>query len=723
MSAFQDIPYKGVFQELSVGAADYREADTAVLRHMFFHILLIREIELVLLGLKDQDQVHGPVHSSIGQEGAAVGAMQILRKEDRIASTHRGHHHFLAKMYNAYAGNIYDPLQSIPDSVYEVTEKTMAEILGLASGYCRGRGGSMHLGDREGGCIGTNAIVAGGVASAVGTAWASRMDGGDRISVSFLGDGAVNQGVVHEVMNMAALWKIPVVFFVENNLYAVATHVNSSASVEHLAQRGLAYGITSWIVDGMDPVAVMKAMELAKDHALKEGPVLIEALTYRFRHQSQSLPGSAYGYRTKKEESEWEKRDPKTRFAEVLVELGVMNPEERTRLESTAVDIVNRALDTLTVRVSPGTAEDRKVREELFPDGSDLHLGARSDGTELSGLEYRELTDFPEINDKKLVAVIPEVISRRMEKDDGVVVLGEEVANMRGGVFQATRGLHKLYPDRIISTPISESGFTGMALGLALSGKRPVVEIMYPDFTLVAADQVFNQIGKCRYMYGNQYDLPIVFRTRVSLGTGYGAQHSMEPAALYGQFPGWRIVAPATPFDYIGLFNTAVASNDPVLVIEHQGLYEEAGPVPEDRDYCIPFGKAAVRRTGDDITLVAYSYMTIKAQKAAAVLEKEGVSAEVIDLRTVDYPGVDYGTIGASVAKTGRTLVLEEGPLIGGLGAQIGWEVQKRFFDELDCEVERAASESIPVPVSRAQEERTVLQIDDIVRRVRELMS
>jgi 2-oxoisovalerate dehydrogenase E1 component len=244
---------------------------------------------------------------------------------------------------------------------------------------------------------------------------------------------------------------------------------------------------------------------------------------------------------------------------------------------------------------------------------------------------------------------------------------------------------------------------------------------MYPDFALVAADQLFNQIGKHRYMYGDRSELPIVARTRVGIGSGYGAQHSMEPAALYALFPGWRIVAPSNPFDYIGLFNTAFASRDPVLVIEHQALYPTEGEVPDDRDFCVPFGSARVARAGTDISVVAYSRMTAIALEAAEKLAAEGVSAEVIDLRSVDYASVDYGTIGASVRKTGRLLIAEEGLLPGGIGAQLAYEVQRRFFDFLDAEIARLGGEAVPMPVSSALERLAVPDADAVAEAMRGL--
>ena len=715
MSDLESLPVSAALSRLSVTDADRRSIGAAAHNQALFHLYLIRRFEEKLLELKDAGLIHGPVHSSIGQEAVAVGVALALERRDALASTHRGHHHFLAKALRAYAGNGYDPADGVPDAVYEVVLKTMAEIMGLASGWCRGRGGSMHLADLESGILGTNAIVAGGVAAATGAAWAHAIDaragepGG--IAVSFLGDGATNQGVIHEAMNMAALWKIPVVYVIENNLYAVATSVRESCAVERLAQCGASHGIPGLVVDGMDPVAAYLALREARACG---GPVVVEAETYRHRHQAQGLPGSAFGYRTKEEEADWLSRDPLAAYPAALVRLGLLDGDLRGRLSASAASLVERAAAALT---ESGPAS-LVVPPRLYPGRDDLDAGVRSAGEELRALPYRERKDFQTLRPRRFIEVIAETLGRRMDADSDALILGEEVGHMKGGAFMATADIFRRHRDRVIDTPISEAGFVGMALGLALMGKNPIVEIMYPDFALVAADQLFNQIGKHRYMYGDQSELPIVARTRVGIGSGYGAQHSMEPAAFYALYPGWRIVAPSTPFDYIGLFNTAFASRDPVLVIEHQGLYPTEGEVPDDRDFCIPFGKARIAREGRDVTVVAYSRMSAVALEAAEILAAEDVSAEVIDLRSVDYASVDYGMIGNSVKKTGRLLIAEEGLLPGGIGAQIAFEVQRRFFDFLDAEIARVGGAAVPMPVSSALERLAVPGMDDVAAAV-----
>lgn len=250
-----------------------------------------------------------------------------------------------------------------------------------------------------------------------------------------------------------------------------------------------------------------------------------------------------------------------------------------------------------------------------------------------------------------------------------------------------------------------------------MSGMRPVVEIMFPDFSLVAADQLFNQIGKARHMYGNTTDLPLVVRTRVAIGCGYGGQHSMDPVGLYALFPGWRIVAPSDSFEYIGLFNAAMRSLDPVLIIEHHSLYAQEFPAPSgDLDYGIPFGKARIVAEGSDVTLLVYSSLVGRCEQLLPRFAAEGVSVELIDLRTLDHPGIDYTTIGASLKKTGAVVIAEEAGTSQSIGAAISASIVEQFFELLDAPITRVNSLDIPLPVSRVLERETMVSDEKILR-------
>jgi len=680
-------------------------------------IYLIREFETKLLDLKDLELIHGPVHTSIGQEAVAAGVALALRKSDLIGSTHRAHGHFLSKALVHRAPESYQPLRNaITPEMQEAVNRTLAEIMGLRAGWCGGRGGSMHLYDRESGNLGSNAIVGGGIPLATGAAWAESLQGRDTVVVSFFGDGAINQGCFHEVANMAALWGVPVLYLVENNLYAVGTHTDESSHVADLALRTLGYGFDSLIVDGMDPVGVYLAVGDAAQRMRRQPfPFLIEAKTYRLHHHAGRLAGSAFGYRSKEEEAQWLARDPVVVLPRKLVSHGLMSEEEERGLRLMAQQSVREAESFCT--------EEREGRRYIpaarWPAGESAMLNIRGQEDLFSDVSFKEREDFSRFKGMTYVEAVAAVTLRNLERDQRVMVLGEEVANLRGGAYGATRGIKEVFPHRLINTPISECGFVGMAGGAASMGLRPIVEIMFPDFSLMASDQLFNQIGKLRHMYGGQVSFPLVVRTRIATGFGYGGQHSLDPSGYFALFSGWRVMAPSSAFDYIGMFNTAVRFNDPVLMVEHYALYPEAGRVPADTlDYFIAYGKARVVREGTDVTVLTYLTGVRDCLQAAEELAGEGISTEVIDLRTLDYTGMDYATIGGSVRKTGSVLIVEQSPRSLSLGARISDEIQERFFDYLDCPVAKVTALDIPPPVSRILEAATLPSVEQIKARM-----
>ena len=377
---------------------------------------------------------------------------------------------------------------------------------------------------------------------------------------------------------------------------------------------------------------------------------------------------------------------------------------------------VAEAVAACTTKGASGLAP----RAELWPDPASVATGVRSPGSELAGLPYAEPEQFPDTKKMTYVQAIAAVTGRWMEKDPTVIAIGEEVANFGGGAYGATKGLPARFPRQVVNTPISEAGFVGLACGTAMNGLSPIVEIMFPDFSLVAADQLFNQIGKARHMYGNTTDLPLVARTRIAIGCGYGGQHSMDPVALFALFPGWRIVAPSNAFDYIGLFNTAMHSRDPVLVMEHHSLYGTEFPVPAGAlDFCVPFGKARVARAGTDVTVLVYGAMCGRVLGVAEELAAKGVSAEIVDLRTLDLPAIDYGTICASVAKTGALAVIEEALASQTIGPRIVAELVRRSFDQLDCAPVCLSSRDVPPPVSRVLEQAAIIGKEEIIEGIR----
>jgi 2-oxoisovalerate dehydrogenase E1 component len=702
--------------ELSTTAQDWKDADPALLAGVLAELHLIRAFEETVLELAGEGLVHGPAHSSIGQEGGAVGSIIGLRTADGVTGSHRGHHQFLAKALTHVTGGAFDLTALVTDDVQALLQRTLAEILGLAQGFSGGRGGSMHLQWLEAGALGTNAIVGGGVPFAAGNAWAQKHAGTSDLTIAYYGDGSSQIGSVLESMNLAAAWKLPVAFFVENNLYAVSTLIDDVVADTRLSVRGQGFGLPGWKVDGMDPLAVHLATQEAADRLRAgEGSAILEADVYRFFHQNGPYPGSAFGYRTKDEEAAWRERDPLLRVGREMQKLGQLEKGVESGVREQAQAAMSAAVAAL-VEADPDNTGTRRIKPELWPDPGFVDVGIRSDGRELDELTAAEPSRHTGgWRDLKYVDAVAGVMDRRMATDDRIVVMGEDVHRLNGGTNGATKGLWKTYGnDRVLGTPISENGFVGLAGGMALDGRfRPVVEFMYPDFMWVAADQVFNQIGKARHMFGGDNDMPLVLRTKVAMGSGYGSQHLMDPAGIFATSPGWRIVAASTAADYVGLMNAALALEDPVLVIEHIDLYGRDDRVPDgDLDYVIPPGSAAIRREGADVTVLSYLSMVHHSLEA---IEQTGIDAELIDLRWLDRASLDWETVGASIKKTNAVLIVEQGAQGTSYGGWLADEIQRRFFDWLDQPIQRVTGGEASPSISKVLERAAIARTEEVV--------
>jgi len=702
--------------EVTVTESDWNAADPQLLTSAFAQLSLIRAFEEFVLGLAADGLIHGPAHSSIGQEGGAVGSVLALRPSDTVNGSHRGHHQFLAKALAHVAPRGIDPVRPYSEQVRALMLRSLAEVCGLERGFSHGRGGSMHLQWKEAGAIGTNAIVGGGVPQAAGSAWAHQHAGNGAVAVTYFGDGAINIGSTLESLNLAAAWKLPLCFFIENNRYAVSTRVDEATGEPRLSARGPGFGIASWKVDGMDPLAVHVAMSEAAAHMRAGmGPAVIEADVYRFFHQNGPFPGSAFKYRTREEEAQWRVRDPLTQIAGHLVRRGILTSPDVDSAREQAGQLMAEVGSVLLEPVPGGKPDERRIKAAEWPDPAFVDVGVRGDLTEFVGVTFADRADFHSAGEEmKFIDAVAGVMARRMSRDDRIVIMGEDIHRLNGGTNGATKGLKQAHPDRVLGTPISENAFTGLAGGIALDGRfLPVVEFMYADFMWVAADQLFNQIAKARHMYGGGNDVPIVLRSKVATGTGYGSQHSMDPAGIFATAPGWRIVAPSTPFDYIGLMNTALQCRDPVVVLEHVDLYPSTGEVPAGEwDFCLPVGQAAVRRPGSEVTVLSYLAMT--GYVLEAVSRVGTVDAEVIDLRWLDRGSVDWGTIGGSIRKTNRVLIAEQGALGTSYGGWLADEIQRRFFDWLDHPVQRLTGGEASPTISKVLERAAIARTEEV---------
>lgn len=702
--------------ELSTTPADWKAADPKLLNTMLSQMHLIRAFEESVLELAGEGLVHGPAHSSIGQEGGAVGSGVTLRATDAVNGTHRGHHQFLAKALGYVAPKGLNPKKLVNDDVQSMLQRTLAEILGLSQGFSGGRGGSMHLQWLEAGALGTNAIVGGGVALAAGNAWSQQHAGTTDLSVSYFGDGATNIGSVLETMNLAAAWNLPLCFFIENNMYAVSTHISEVTNEPRLSARALGFNFPSWRVDGMDPLAVYLAQEQANEYMRSgKGPALVEAEVYRFFHQNGPYPGSAFGYRSKDEEKAWNERDPLVRIAKEMKKLGLIDDKGIESVRGQAQAAMKSAVDALVEQDPEGKPGVRRIKPNLWPDTAFVDVGIRGDASELASAQKFEQSTFTgEMKTVKFIDAVAAVMDRRMETSEQYVVMGEDIHRLNGGTNGATKGLKAKFQDRILGTPISENAFAGLGCGIASDGRfRPVIEFMYPDFMWVAADQVFNQIGKARHMFGGQSEMPLVLRSKIAMGSGYGSQHLMDPAGVMATNPGWRIVAASTPFDYIGLMNAALELNDPVFVIEHMDLYAETGEIPaDDLDYQIELGKASVRRKGNDVTVLTYLSMVKHSLDA---VEQSGVDAEVIDLRWLDRASFDWETVGESIKKTNAVLIVEQGARGTSYGGWLADELQRRFFDYLDQPIQRVTGGEAAPSISKVLERAAIAKTEEVV--------
>jgi len=708
------------------------------------NMLAIRSFEETIVKLKSGKfeplagyKFIGATHLSMGQEAVAVGAVSVLNADDYITSTHRGHGHSIAK--GAFAlekqtpeylmnfvggeGDPKDPRGLLDCALQMHLNRTMAELFGKEEGYCRGRGGGMHIADFHAGHLGANAIVGGSYAIAVGAAMASDKLGNGRVCLCFIGDGATNNGIAHEAYNFASMAQFkkgcPVIFLVENNQYGMTGQERGEVTgIEYLAQRGAGYNpenMHAEVINGMDVLAVREAVGRAVEKCRKgEGPVLLEAMTYRY--MGHSLSDTRETYRTKEEEAAWEKKDPIRAFMGAMVRSGVATKDEVKLRRELARERIERA----AIYASNATDPDPStIYEGLYADSTSDNIDPKY-ATPASELKTEPTKQRRDGQGKILYrhAVI-EALTEEMLRDKRVVLYGEDVADY-GGAFQATKGLLEIFGrDRVFNSAISEAGIIGTGTGAAMAGLRPVVELMYIDFILMAMDQVGNQAAKNRYMFGGKAKIPLVIRTTIGGGKGYAGQHSQSLEAVTTMFPGLKVVAPATAYDVKGLLKASIRDDNPVVFIEHQNCYTERDEVPED-DYTIPLGVAKVAREGTDITVVAYSYMYWRAMEAAELAAEEGISVEVVDPRTL-LP-LDVDTIAASVEKTGRLLVVQQAPSVGCYGEHIAYAVQNRCFGKMKTAARIVAAHDVPPPMAASLETENLPTPEKILANLKQLM-
>ena len=658
--------------------ADVAEFDFLAL---FRTMLLIRQTEEQLARCHQRGLVHGACHTYVGQEAVATGVCAHLDENDVVFSTHRGHGHALAKGVSP--------------------EALMAELFGRASGVSHGRGGSMHLFAPEIGLMGTSGIVGPSILQACGGGYTFKLRGQPHVAVAFFGDGAVNNGAFHEGLNMASIWNLPVLFVCENNQFATEVPFEYSSGIPDVGRRAENYGIPGVEVDGNDIDAVFVAASEAVRRARSgEGPSLIECKTYRTRAHAEGM--GDYTYRTREDVAAWREQCPIVRFRARLTSEGLATDGQLDQIDQEVRDVVQAAGEAAENAAWP---EARTATAHTYCESP-----PRVVTPEPSPEATRELNT---------VQATLEVLEAEMSRNPDIFVMGEGIG-ARGGNFATTTGLHAKHGDvRLCDTPICERGFVGLACGAAMTGARPIVDFMFIDFINDAFGEVINQIAKMQYMSSGRLTMPVLLRGCIGIGHSAATHHSGNYHSVYAHIPGLRVVMPSMPIDAKGLFAHALRCPDPVLFLEHRELLAIKGPVPEE-DYEIEFGRARVLRTGDDLTVVALSLMAHHALEAAAQLETEGISVEVVDPRTVSP--LDTETILNSVAKTGRLLIVDEAFSPCSVAGDISARVVEAGFDDLDAPIQRLHGKFTPTPYSPTLEQAVVPGVPEVIAAIRTIL-
>ena len=621
-------------------------------------IYRIRRAEEEVARLYPSDKIKSPVHLSIGQEALSVGVCEALDPQDIVFGTYRSHALYLAKTADL--------------------KGFFAELFGKSTGCCQGKGGSMHLANLEMGMMGTSAVVATTIPQAVGYAYAIKMKGEKKIVAVFLGDGSTEEGVFHESLNFAALKALPIIFICENNGYAIHTHQSQRQHMADISAIVRAHGIETKRVDNSDSRALYKIVKSAS-HSMrteKAKPLFIECFTSRWKEHVGPQEDFYLGYRSEHDVEEWKKSDDVIKLGACLTE--VVKSQIEREVEAEIQVAIKFAED------SPFPTKDALFKDVYFEDAAIT--------TEVNQSESRNLT---------FIDAIQEAFDQAMDFDDSVVVFGLDVDDPKA-ILGSTRGLPQKYGDkRVFGTPLAEDAMTGVAIGMAIAGLRPVHIHIRMDFLMLAMNQLINIAAKTRYMFGGQASVPMVVRSIIGRSWGQGAQHSQAFHSFFMHVPGLKVVAPSNPHDAKGCLIAAIKDSNPVIFVEHRLLHSQSGPVPVNAFEVLP-GKARIALAGKDITLVGISHMQVECMRAHRYLQGVQISAEVID--PIWLSPLDMETILSSVSKTRRLIIVDNGWTTCGAASEIASNVAQHFEGCADIKIRRMGFELVPCPTTPSLE-------------------
>ncbi len=651
-------------------------------------------------------------YSEVGNEATTIPAGLALGPGDALCTLHRDLGAILAvyldpaRAFPGFGFGEPDGRRPEPD---QLLNRLALQLLGKGDGFSQGVERSFHYGylAPEHGILHVGMISHLGsmIPVAAGCAFAFRHSGSDRVAINFIGEGGTSTGDFHEGLNMAAVWRLPLILVIENNRYAFSTPAHLQYAAARLSDRGAGYGIAAETVDGNDPDAMAEALRRAVAHARAgQGPTLIEAMLGRMRGHSEgddSLkvvpPDELAIYRA---------GDPVPAYARRLEEAGILDAGRRERLEARIAEMVETAI-ARAVDAPPPPAE--VALRPVFAPAPPAHPVPDAPAVLRRHRQTGVVTYVDAIN---------QALLEEMERDPSVVVMGQDVGAFEGA-FRTTRGLYARWPHRVLDTPIAESGTIGIAIGASLLGYRPVVEMQFADFISCGFNQLVNVAAKLYYRW--QVPCPIVVRLPTGGGVGAGPFHSQNDEGWFAQTPGLKVVCPATAEDAMGLLKAAIRDPNPVLLFEHKFLYRRIKSVLPAGDAVARIGEARVMRRGEHLTLIAYGAATWTALEAAEELAKSGAEAEVIDLRTlVPY---DEETVLASVRRTGRALIVHEAPITLGFGAEVAARLADAAFPWLDAPIRRVAYPDRPVPYAKNLEKVLLPDKEKVLAAARELLA
>ena len=615
--------------------------------------------------------------SGIGQEAISVGVTKALKANDTIFTMHRNLGVFTSR-------NI--PLENL-----------FGQIIGNELGFTKGRDRSFHFGAPQYNIIGMISHLAAMLPVACGVGLGYKLKKQSRVTLAFIGDGATSEGDFHEALNLAAVWKLPVIFLVENNGYGLSTPTNEQYACKQLSDRAIGYGIDGITIDGNDIELVYNTVFKYSEIIRKNPqPILIEAETFRIRGHEEA---SGVKYVPKELIKKWEKKDPIKRFESKILKEKIYTSSEIEDIQLNISNKINQAIDIALNAKFPKSS----TLEEL----KDVYSGYQVTKNKISDLSHELRYDD----------AVQESLLQSMKQDKTIILMGQDIAEY-GGVFKITEGfLEKFGKERVRNTPIIESGIIGASLGLSLEGFKPIIEMQFADFISCGINQVINNLAKTYYRWG--HPVSVTIRMPTGGGVNAGPFHSQNLESLFMHIPGLKIIYPSSPYDVKGLLASAINDSNPILFFEHKFLYRtQKQEIPKDL-YSIEIGKGNILHKGTDITVITYGLGVIWMKEIINTLE-EDISIELIDLRSL-MPW-DKDLVYESIKKTNRAIILHEANQTGGIGAEISASINQDLFEYLDAPVERLGSIDIPTPFNQELEQEVFWPKSDILDTINKIL-